>query len=289
MVVFPNAKINLGLNVLRRRADGYHDINSVMVGVDWCDILEIVPSSIGIDSLHCTGHFIDCPMEKNLVYKAVGVLRRQFPNSIPALEIHLHKNVPDGAGLGGGSADAAFAMSLVNSLFSLGLDKEQLAEYASQVGCDCPFFVYNEPMSVEGRGEIMTPVPEVMAKLEKYRVVIVKQPDVSVSTAEAYAGLTPKMPEIDCLSVIGGNDVAHWPGLLTNDFEASIFAKTDVPGSIKKRLYSAGAVYAAMSGSGSAVYGLFTTETAAKTDFGLLFPGCQVHVGRFIGTRNPIS
>lgn len=281
MVVFPNIKINLGLNVLAKRDDGYHDIATVMVGVDWCDVLEVVVSSSPNDTLHTSGLPVDCPPEKNLVVKALNALRRSVMTEIPPLDVYLHKNVPDGAGLGGGSADAAFMIKAVNDLLNLNLDENFMAQIAANVGSDCPFFIYNTPMLATGRGEILTPLDSLKRRLEDYLVVVVKAQDTAVSTAQAYAGINPHAPVVMPHEGVQHN-IAEWPDILVNDFEASIFAKTEKPCKIKNTLYKLGALYAAMSGSGSAVFALFEKSSPLEIDFSAVFPQCNIHVGKFI-------
>lgn len=288
MVVFPNVKINLGLNILRKRSDGYHDIETLMIGVDWCDVLEVVPSSTGETNLTVTGYIPDCPPEKNLVIKALNALAEAFGKPLPPVDIFLRKNIPDGAGLGGGSADAAFMLKALNNLFGLGFEDERLAEIASRIGSDCPFFIYNKPLLAEGRGEILTEPGFDLSELSRIKVVIVKPLDVVVSTKQAYSAVTPYIPENGLRSVLN-LPLDRWKDSLINSFESSVFTITDKPEYIKRRLYEEGAVYASMSGSGSAVYGLFRSggsdaeRTAVeKKYFENLFPGCAVHVGRFI-------
>lgn len=281
MVVFPNVKINLGLNVIRKRDDGYHDISTVMVGVDWCDVLEVVISDSPVDRLVCSGLPVDCPPEKNLVMKALRQMRSALSSRIPPLDIYLHKNVPDGAGLGGGSSDAAFLIKAVNELLELNLSDVVMADIAAGVGSDCPFFIYNSPILATGRGEILTPVAGLADVLKKYQVAVVKAENTAVSTAEAYAGISPAVPdETPELTVC--RPVEQWRSCLINDFEAGIFGKIDTPSLIKRKMYDLGAVYAAMSGSGSAVYGIFEKSTLNGEELSSLFPDCKTHLGNFI-------
>lgn len=251
MVVFPNAKINLGLNILRRREDGYHDISTVMVPVGWCDILEIVPSKGTETTLTVSGRYVDCPPEKNLVMKALRALSSRYP--IPPVDIYLEKIIPDGAGLGGGSADAAFTVSCLNSLFELGLSKDEMAAIAAEVGSDCAFFIYNRPMLATGRGEILTLVE---LDLSSYSLVIVKPSGCSVSTKEAYGGIIPHKPAQSVAEIID-RPVETWAEDLVNDFEGPIVAIHPTIGKIKQTLIGSGAIYSAMSGSGSSVFGIF--------------------------------
>ena len=185
MITFPNAKINLGLDILRRREDGYHDIETVMVPVPWHDVLEIVPAKGEETTLTVTGRHVDCPPEKNLVMKAYRALEREV--SLPPVDIYLRKIIPDGAGLGGGSADASFTLRALNELFALGYNDEQLARVASTLGADCPFFIYNRPMLCTGTGTDMEPIDVDLQGLD----ILIAKPDVSVPTAAAYSHTTP--------------------------------------------------------------------------------------------------
>lgn len=280
MILFPNAKINLGLNVTSRRPDGYHELETVFYPVGWCDILEIIPGE-GSTRLTVTGNRVDCPPEKNLVMKAV----RQFEEArcaTVAFDIHLHKVIPDGAGLGGGSSDAAFTLKGLNELTGSPFDDSQLAAMASRIGADCPFFIYNLPMAATGIGTTFSAVD---IDLSGYRLVIVKPP-VSVSTAEAYAGITPH-PSNEKPCDILASPSEHW-GRLHNDFEPSVFNRHRSLIAIKEQMYLLGAVYAAMSGSGSAIFGLFKAYgdrvgdrmTAAQFDAAVkkIFNGLSIHV-----------
>ena len=261
MVVFPNAKINLGLHILRRRTDGYHDIETIMFPVPWCDILEIVPaasthpagSSVTADgdTLTVTGRVVDCPADKNLVVRAVRATRAVCAFGL--VDIFLHKVIPDGAGLGGGSSDAAFAVMALNSLFGLGLTDLRMADIAASVGSDCPFFIFNRPMLATGRGVDLNPVN---VNLSRKWIVIVKPQDVYVSTAQAYAGVIPD-PDVTPLTAILRKRLNNWNGVLVNHFEPSVFALAPAIAETKQRLYDMGAVYAAMSGSGAAVFAIF--------------------------------
>lgn len=253
MMTFPNAKINLGLLITNRRADGYHDLLTVFCPVGWHDILEIVPSAVGHDTLEVGGNGCDCPPEKNLVMKAVGALRREFPD-MPFVEIFLEKFIPDGAGLGGGSADAAFTLRSLNSLFSLGLSDDRLAEIAATIGADCPFFIYNHTMIGTGTGTTLSPTTVNFP--EGGSIAIVKPP-VGVSTREAYAGVNPRPAAVDLADIIARRPVGEWKDLVVNDFEESVFAAHPRLSEIKRRLYESGALYASMSGSGSALFGIF--------------------------------
>jgi 4-diphosphocytidyl-2-C-methyl-D-erythritol kinase len=250
MICFPNAKINLGLNVIERRADGYHNIETIFYPVPLCDVLEIVPSETGQTSFVQTGIPVDGDAADNLVMKAYRLLDGDF--HLPPLSIFLRKQIPFGAGLGGGSSDAAFMIKLVNDFAGLGMSDEMMEDYASQLGADCPFFIRNEPVFAEGTGNVFSAVD---LSLEGYCLVLVK-PDAGVSTRDAYSMIKPHKPEFPLREVIGRR-VEEWKGVLTNDFEDSVFRFAPEVGQAKRELYDAGAVYASMSGSGSAVFGIF--------------------------------
>lgn len=259
MILFPNAKINLGLNVVRRRPDGYHDLETLFYPVPWRDVLEIVPAKGDTTTLTVTGRNVDCPPEKNLVMKAYSALDAMSP--LPPVDIYLQKIIPDGAGLGGGSADAAFTLKGLNELFSLGYSDEELAETATKIGADCPFFIYDVPMLATGIGNVFSPIS---INLSSMTIVIVKPP-VHVSTKEAYSGVTPALPAVDIRSTLI-DPVECWRGVLKNDFEDSIFPLHQEIADVKTRLYDLGAVYASMSGSGASVYGLFDKSSDILAD-----------------------
>ena len=275
MILFPNAKINIGLDVLRKRPDGYHDLSTVMAPTSWNDILEIIPSPNGSDRLSVTGRRIDCPPEKNIVMKAVRALRVHM--DFPPVQINLHKIIPDGAGLGGGSSDAAFTIRGINDLFALGLTDEKMAAIAATLGADCAFFIYNRPMLCEGIGDrlstIELPIPAGM------HLAIVK-PDISVSTAQAYAKVRPAIPDIPLKEIIEKVPFALWQGRVKNDFETSVFLQFPAIEFIKTTLLDLGATYASMSGSGSSVYGFFDTPDALH-ELQTAFPTATLHFAPF--------
>lgn len=275
MIVFPNAKINLGLNVVARRPDGYHELDMVMAPIGWCDILEVIPSRSGKTTLITTGRHVDCPTEKNLVYKAYMYLRDFLGGELEPVDMFLHKVIPDGAGLGGGSSDASFALIALNSLFELGLDKDTLCGIAANIGADCPFFIHNRPMLCTGTGTDMTPVTINSGNI--CSIVVAKPCSTSVSTAEAYSGVTPHKPAVSASEIVSRLQPAEWNGKLINSFEQHIFKAKPVIADIKKHLYKSGAVYASMSGSGSAVYGLFDNAKMADSAAASL-SGCAVFV-----------
>lgn len=276
MIVFPNAKINLGLNIVSRRSDGYHDLDMVMMPVGWCDILEIVPAASGSTTLSTSGNKVDCPPEKNLVFKAWSRLNEVVDGDLPPVDIYLHKVIPDGAGLGGGSADAAFTLVALNSLFELGLSRKKLCEVAATLGADCPFFIHNRPMLCRGTGTDMTPIDVNFGQVS--HIVIAKPQGVSVSTAEAYSGVTPSVPEMTTDRVVATLSPYQWSGLLVNGFEKHIFAAKPAIAALKQKMTEAGAVYASMSGSGSAVYGLFDDAKMAE-EAAAGISGCDIYVG----------
>ncbi len=277
MITNPNVKINLGLNILRKRDDGFHDLETVFLpyfGIH--DTLEIVlgddysstsaaifgkyaPDMIaqGISedgSLMITiarKEGVDWDPLKDLTAKAYHLLAEDF--KLPPVKIFLEKTSPVGAGLGGGSADAAFALKMLNELCGLGLNEQQLAEYAARLGSDCPLFIYNRPMIGEGRGEILTDYP---LCLDEYDLQVLTPEGVSVSTKEAYGGIRPHMPEVPLREALG-RPVEQWPEVLVNDFEETVFANHPELAAIKRSLYDSGAVYASMSGSGSALFALY--------------------------------
>jgi 4-diphosphocytidyl-2-C-methyl-D-erythritol kinase len=256
LIAFPNCKINLGLWITGRLPDGYHTIETLMFPVACTDALEIIPATD--TTLTVTGNMLpEVAMEKNLCYKAWLALHNQY--RIPPVSMHLHKVIPAGAGLGGGSADAVFTLKILNVLFDLKLKYSELYALALQLGMDCPFFLENTPVLATGKGEILTKID---LQLSGYHLLVVK-PDVFVSTAEAYSNVTPATREVK-LSEIIQMPINEWHTMLKNDFEKSVFPKYPIIGSIKEQLYKSGAVYASMSGSGSAVFGLFDERPDPK-------------------------
>jgi 4-diphosphocytidyl-2-C-methyl-D-erythritol kinase len=250
MIVYPNAKINLGLNVLEKRADGYHKVSSIFYPVrEVFDILEIIPSNIF--SFDSSG--ITISGEGNICVQAYDLLKAEF--GINSVKIHLHKQIPIGAGLGGGSADASFTLIALNKLFNLKLSKEQLEKYALQLGADCPFFIENTPKYVSGIGEKMSPFDLDLSSFELKFIF----PKLHISTAEAYAGITPQLPKTNLLNLIS-QPLESWKGKVKNDFETSAFKKHQKLKIMKKQLYADGAIYVSMSGSGSVLYGIFFRE-----------------------------
>ncbi|MDG2059445.1 MAG: 4-(cytidine 5'-diphospho)-2-C-methyl-D-erythritol kinase [Flavobacteriales bacterium] len=246
MIVYPNAKINLGLNVLSKREDGYHDISSVFYPVKECvDILEIIKS----ERFEFTRSGIEISDGENLCEKAWKLLDTDF--GIGNVKIHLHKQIPIGAGLGGGSADASFTLKYLTELFDLNLNNKELEKYALRLGADCPFFIDNTPKLVEGIGEKMTSID---LDLSNYEIRLVN-PDIHISTKEAYSGIVPKTPVLSVEKIIE-LPIIEWKGKLKNDFEESIFEKHQQLEGIKDELYKQGSIYSSMSGSGSIVFGI---------------------------------
>lgn len=258
MISFPNAKINLGLHITAKRKDGYHDIESCMIPFPLMDALEMIVSTKNT-SFESTGLEIPGDSKDNLILKAYQLLKKDFPN-LPHVNIHLHKHIPMGAGLGGGSADAGFALSLMNNLFDLILDDFFLEEYATQLGSDCAFFIENTPKIARGRGELLEPVDLDLGGTH----LILINPGIHIGTKEAYAGVTPTAPKVKLEEVLA--DKSRWKDELVNDFEASIFPNHPEIAAVKNKLYESGAYYAAMSGSGSSVFGLFD-ETPLEIDW----------------------
>lgn len=256
MINFPNAKINLGLNIVRKREDGYHDLETVFYPVPVKDILEIVPAQGDKTTLNVSGNAIDCPMEKNLVMKAYNAMKERY--GIGNVDIYLHKAIPDGAGLGGGSADAAFTLKILNELFELKAEDDELAEIASKIGADCPFFIYNTPMKAEGIGNIFS---DAEVSLKGYYLALIK-PDVYVSTKVAYSNIVPAESEVEITEILK-RPLNEWKGALKNDFEKNIFKEFPLLKAIKDDLYEAGAEYACMSGSGSSIFGIFKSVNMA--------------------------
>lgn len=256
MITFPIAKINLGLNVVEKRPDGYHNLETVFYPVRIEDALEVYemdtqfPSPVDCD-LKVTNIPIEGDEQRNLVVHAYQLLKDDFPQ-LPRVHAHLYKGIPTQAGMGGGSSDCAFMITLLNSLFSLGLSEQQMQQYAARLGADCAFFVASRPAYAEGIGELLQPVSLDLSGL--YLAVV--RPAIPVPTREAFSLITPHRPVRNCRDIVS-QPVETWRDELVNDFEQSVFALHPEIGTIKQQLYDMGAVYAAMSGSGSAVFGLF--------------------------------
>ncbi len=292
MITYPNIKVNLGLSVLRKRSDGYHDLETLFVPcLDICDTLEIIPgddfsrTSASLFERYSGDPEVPVPPDdrffirqgiredgklmitiarkegvdweplEDLTARAYGLLDADF--DLPPVKIFLEKTAPVGAGLGGGSADAAFALRMLSELFTLGLDEAALSAYAARLGSDCAFFIYNRPMIGTGRGEVLEPYN---VDLSQYELRVTVPADVSVSTADAYRGIVPREAAACCAPSLRealARPAAEWRSCLVNDFEATVFARYPAIAEAKQALYDAGAIYASMSGSGSAVFGLF--------------------------------
>lgn len=248
MILFPNAKINIGLNVVAKRSDGYHNLETIFYPVQLADALEMVESEE--TTFSSSGIKIDTVPENNLVYKAFSLLQKDY--GLSPVKLHLHKVVPFGAGLGGGSSDAAFTLKMLNHYFCLNISLGKLEEYASRIGADCPFFIQNKPTFAYGIGDQFQPVN---IDLSAFKIVIVK-PAFSVSTPEAYRNIIPARSAFD-LRNIEQLPIEEWKTEIKNDFENSVFPQYPEIETLKNNLYEAGAVYASMSGSGSAVFGIF--------------------------------
>lgn len=276
MITFPCAKINLGLNIVSKRPDGYHNLETVFYPIPLTDALEIkymdekFPSESPCD-LKITGNDIDCNEEDNLVIKAYQLLAADF--QLPRVHAHLVKRIPTQAGLGGGSSDAAYMIRLLDERFRLNIGIPEMERYAAKLGADCAFFITADPSYAEGIGDVLMPADVLGAGLGGYYLAVVK-PSVAVSTRDAYAAIVPKTPAKCCRDIVR-QPIETWKDELVNDFEAPIFAMHPELAAIKQSLYDAGAVYAAMSGSGSALFGIFREQpTGLEKEFEGMF--CQV-------------
>ena len=270
MIYFPNAKINLGLNIIEKRPDGYHNIETILLPIGFEDILEVIPlkdinRSYKWDN---SGLLIDTPPDQNICIKALNILKNNG-HDIPSVNIHLHKLIPFGAGLGGGSSDGIHMLKILNQYFDLGITDALLKNYAILLGADCPFFIDNRPAFATGIGEILTPLS---VDLSEYVIGLIV-PDIHVSTPDAYRSVIPKQPKISIIEAIG-QPIEHWKDLIFNDFETSVFKKYPEIKEVKNYLYSAGALYASMSGSGSSVFGIFRNPPEIKYKNYRTWTGC---------------
>lgn len=272
MITFPNAKINLGLHVTEKRPDGFHNLETVFFPVDWCDALEIAISERF--QFSASGIALPSDAESNLVVKAYRLLQKDF--DLPELSIHLHKQIPFGAGLGGGSSDAAYMLRLLNKTFKLQLTTNDLLKYAAVLGSDCPFFILNKPVFATGRGEIMQ---ETEVRLNDMFILLVKPP-VEVATAKAFKYVVPQKPEVSLAEMLR-LPVSEWQGKVFNQFEMSVFKQYPEIEELKNRLLQMGSVYASMSGSGSCVFALFTEEPSGVKQ---LFPAPFLTFGQRINS-----
>jgi len=267
MICFPNCKINIGLNITEKRLDGYHNIETIFYPVSLCDIIEIVESSK--TEFTTSGNIIPGNIDSNLCIKTYNILKEKF--DLPPVKIHLHKVIPTGAGLGGGSADAAFMIKLLNDIFSINMSNEQMHEIASKLGSDCAFFIHNKAVFATEKGDVFH---NLNIELSNYNLLLVK-PDIHISTPEAYSLIKPKKPSVS-LAYIDVSKIHEWKNDIKNDFEEVVFNKFPEVKNIKEEMYNAGAVYASMSGSGSAVYGIFEN----KIDIKNIFNNCFVWQGK---------
>jgi len=266
MINFPNCKINLGLNILRKREDGYHDLETVFYPVDICDVLEVMTTTDKNSrpvEFTITGININGGEQDNLCIKAYKLLKKDFP-LLPSIKMHLHKAIPLGAGLGGGSSDAAFALLLLNKKFQLNLSQTQLLDYSFQLGSDCAFFIVNKPCFAQSRGEILE---QINCDLSSYQILIIN-PGIHISTRWAFLKIQPSIPKQSVKEIIQ-QPPETWKDLLTNDFEKPIMQYYPHLKSLKKQLYEQGAVYASMTGSGSTFFGIYPKSQKTETN---IFP-----------------
>ncbi len=259
MVLFPNCKLNLGLNIIGKRTDGYHELETVFYPLHLNDVIEVIENPAFHFST--SGFNIDGDDETNLCIKAYQLLKNDFP-SLPPVQMHLHKAIPVGAGLGGGSADGAFTLTLLNKKFDLGLSEKQLADYSLQLGSDCPFFIINKPCFATGRGEMLE---RIHVDLTNYKILLV-HPGIHVSTTWAFSKIDPCRSPVSIPEIIQ-QPIHTWKKDLKNDFEEPVFNKYPDIKNIKEKLYNGGAIYASMSGSGSTVYGIFKKEKDISISF----------------------
>lgn len=267
MILQPNAKINLGLNVVRKRPDGYHDLETVFYPIPLFDKLEVNSAErVGEDSysLHLDGHALDSSSDDNLVVKALKLLKEEG-YKFGSVDINLSKIIPSGAGLGGGSSDASFMLKALNELFELNISVRKLELYAAKLGADCAIFIQNKPVYAEGIGNIFK---DIELDLTGYYLVVIK-PDIFISTKAAFSQIKPKYPETSLLDIIK-RPVEEWKCLMHNDFEDSVFPQFPEIAALKQKLYDCGAIYASMSGSGSSLFGIFKENV----DLNYAFPTC---------------
>ncbi len=265
MIVYPNAKINIGLNIINKRIDGYHDIETIFYPIDLSDILEFIPlTGITSSSIHITGMPVDGNRADNLCIRALELLKHH--HDIPPLQIHLHKGIPVGSGLGGGSSDAAFMLKALNCYFNLQIKNEELVQLAAELGSDCSFFVNNTVSFASGVGDNLFPID---LNLNNYYFTIIC-PELTINTKNAYSCIRPKKPDISLKEAIK-QPVKEWNKLIINDFEDVIAAQYPVINKIKNNLYKHGALYASMTGSGSCVYGIFEKPVTMKPYFNEYF------------------
>ncbi len=252
MLFFTNAKINIGLNIVEKRPDGFHNLETVFYPIQIKDALEFIETQ-GETIVQTSGIELGVSDKENICYKTYKLMAKYY--KLPQLKIHLHKVVPIGAGLGGGSANAAILMKKLNDTYNLGISTKRLEELVSHIGSDCPFFIKNKAVFARGRGEIFE---SINLDLSNYYIYIIK-PDISISTSAAFAGIKPHQPNVSIKELIS-KPIEQWKNDIVNDFEDNIFKQYPMLGEIKQNMYDIGAVYASMSGSGSAVYGIFSQK-----------------------------
>jgi 4-diphosphocytidyl-2-C-methyl-D-erythritol kinase len=267
MLIYPNCKINLGLNVVEKRTDKYHNIETVFYPINWCDALEIIEDKSANTNFNftSTGIKIEGELENNLIYKAYQLINTN--KTLPPIKVHLHKVLPMGAGLGGGSADAAFFINTINTKFNLTISEQDRINIASNIGADCAFFINNTPVYATKKGNEFN---SIKIDLSDYYILIV-YPNTHCNTKLAYDSLKPKPANYNLKEIIENTAVNTWKDVLINDFENSIFAKYPEIQLLKQNMYNNGALYASMSGSGSAVYGIFKTEPTFNLNPNYLF------------------
>lgn len=278
MITFPCAKINLGLNIVAQRPDGYHELQTVFYPIGLTDALEIklMADEFPIDTscdLKVYGDAVACDEQDNLVVKAYKLIARDF--KLPRIHAHLYKRIPSQAGLGGGSSDAAYMIRLLDERCRLNMGNAEMERYAAKLGADCAFFVSADPAYATGIGEVLEPADGPDGNLNGYYIGVVK-PDVAISTREAYAQITPRMPDRCCRDIVR-QPITTWRDQLTNDFEGPIFGRHPLLADIKQRLYDMGALYAQMSGSGSAIFGIFDRPC---TQLASTFQGMFTYTGK---------
>jgi 4-diphosphocytidyl-2-C-methyl-D-erythritol kinase len=274
MTIFPCAKINLGLNIVNKREDGYHNLETVFYPIPVCDALEVTemdhdfPSAFPCD-LKISGNSVECNEQENLVVKAYNLLAKDF--TLPRIHAHLYKQIPSQAGLGGGSSDAAYMIHILNEYFHLNIGKPEMERYAAKLGADCAFFISAQSAFATGIGEVLTPIETVEHQLKGRYIVLVK-PNINVTTKEAFAHIVPQKPAKCCKDIVG-QPINTWKDELSNDFEVSVFKKHPELAEIKESLYRLGAQYAQMSGSGSTLFGIFNSALN-ENEINRLFPNC---------------
>lgn len=255
MIVFPNAKINIGLNIINKREDGFHNIETIFYPIPFCDILEVIKNDNNtseIVTFNTSGLKLDCPIEKNLVYKTYKIFNEHIEN-VPSVKIHLHKVIPSGSGLGGGSSDASFMLKILNEFCDNILNENELLELASKIGSDCPFFIKNIPCIAYGRGEILEPID---LNLSNYYIALII-PELHINTGKAYNSIKIKSKREKNLKELINIPIEEWKYNIVNDFEDVVFEWYPELKKIKEELYNSGAIYSSLSGSGSTIYGIF--------------------------------